>query len=542
MAYNGSYGKSRGYSNSRSSYSKPGVTSISEVPKPRLRNPSELQIAIFQAVREAGDKALQNITAYAAAMRALRRGDPMPKPPAIIGIHVNALAGTGKTSVTVEKDYYLPAELRNDSVSVAFNSDIFKELEARVAIGVLAKTIHALGRAALVQAFPRLRPLSATNKRKYEGYIRAEFGNDRKTMVARENLAQMIDRARDYLAWTAEDMDPLFDQYEMESGHLTRAEFLAAAEKILNAGLRDTSTIDFGDMIAMPIYHNLELRRYSVVSVDEYQDLCPAQHELLDRSIKVGGIMFTVGDENQAIYLWRGADSDSISVGIARYKSTVYPLNCTYRCGRAIVASAQKYVPGLVCPPNAHEGSVSEINIDKLIDEVNIGDVILSRLNAPMLKICFALIRVGIPANIQGRDVAENLKFMIKRSGAETIDALLDWVEQWRVTETERRSRSRKPIEIVNDTAECFDTLCEGRYDIADVIQAIEDLFPNPKTFPNRIVVLSTVHRAKGKEWKRVFMMRDTFFLKRGNPREEKNLAYVAETRAMNELIMVNGK
>lgn len=495
-------------------------------PKPRLADPSEYQIAIFDAVKKAAEQVLNNF----------RSGVKT-----IVGIHVDALAGCGKTSTTVEKDYYLPVELREDAVSVAFNSDIATVLKERVADGVESKTIHALGRAALVRAFPRLNNYSALDTRKYDGYLNAELGDwEVRTMVARENIRKMIDRARDYMAWTSDAMDLLFDQYDMESGHLTRKEFMRLSEKVLIAGLQDTNRMDYGDMIAMPLYHNLELRRYSLLSVDEYQDLCPSQHELLDRSLKPGGLFVSVGDENQAIYMWRGADCDSIAHGVARYNSTRYLLPRTYRCGKDIVASAQEFVPGLECPENAHQGEVKELTIDKLVEEARPGDAVLSRLNAPLVKLCFALIRAGIPANIQGRDVSDRLKFMIKRSGAKKIDDLLVWIENWRETEIARLTRQRKPIETANDYAECFLTLCEGRFEIAEVINAIDELFP--KNMPERIVILSSVHRAKGKEWKRVFVLEDTFFLKNGNPREEVNLAYVARTRAMNVLIKVKGR
>lgn len=540
MAYSksGGYGRGNGGSYGNQRYTKPVVAPTE---RKRLATPSSYQITIFDSIRVAGLAALRNIRTYAAQMASWRPGQPMPEPPPVIGIHIDALAGCGKTTTEVEKDYYLPAELLRDSVQVAFNFDIATVLKNRVADGVEAKTIHALGRQAVVKAYPKLNSRSATDNRKYDGYIKAELGTERKTMVARENLRQMMDRARDYLAWTAADMEPLIDQFEMETGHLTRAEFLALAEKILIIGLNDTKRIDFGDMIAMPIYHNLQIRRYSVVSVDEYQDLCPSQHELLDRSVKPGGLMITCGDENQAIYIWRGASTDSIDRGVGRYNSQRFPLPCTYRCGRAIVAAAQEYVPGLECPEGAHEGEVIVLPIEELLDTVDVGDAILSRLNAPLLKLCFALIRLGIPANIMGRDVAEHLKFMVKRSGAETVNALLEWTEKWREAEVARREGTKKPIESVNDTAECISTLCEGRFEIHEVIQAIEDLFPDPKKMPERIVLLSTIHRAKGKEWKRVAVLEDTCFLKNGNQREERNLAYVARTRAMHVLWRVRG-
>ncbi len=157
-------------------------------PKPRIAAPSEYQQAIFDEVALAGQEVLSNF----------RSGISK-----IVAIHVDALAGCGKTSTTVEKDYYLPIVIRNDSISVAFNSNIAKELQRRVADGVSAKTIHSLGRAALVRAFPKLNAWGATYSKKYDGYIRAELGSEKKTMVARENLGKMIDRARDFLAWTA---------------------------------------------------------------------------------------------------------------------------------------------------------------------------------------------------------------------------------------------------------------------------------------------------------------------------------------------------
>lgn len=512
----------------RQSYYKP-YQKAAPVPagdRPRVKNPSEFQTAILAAVEVAGEKILLNF----------RTGVTK-----VVGIHVKALAGCGKTTIMTEKDYYLPEQLRNDSVSVAFNSDISKVLENRVAPGVEAKTIHALGRAALVVAFPKLKSRDALDNRKYMGYIQAHLGNESDTMVARENLRLMMDRARDQLAWTPEEMEPIFEQFAMESGHLVVREFLVLAAKILNQAIRDTSRMDFGDMIAMPIYHNLPLRRYSVVSVDEYQDLCPSQHELLDRSVKPGGLMFTVGDENQAIYLWRGADSESIARGCARYDSQVFPLPRTYRCGSKIVASANRYVPELICPDTAHEGEVIEDQpISKMMEEIRIGSFLLSRLNAPLLKLCFQLVRQGTPANIKGRDVGENLKFMIKRSKADTVEGLLSWVDAWCASEVERREAKNKSTEVITDTAEMIHILCEGRYTIPDVHAAIEQAFPSK--LPENIVLLSSIHKSKGLEARDVYILVDTLFLKKGNPREEQNLAYVADTRASHKLVHVKGR
>lgn len=525
MAYPRTYGKGRGnYPSYPKGKGRPPVVEDTG-PRPRIASPSEYQQAIFAAVEAAGKRCLSQL------------GNPNAE---VIGIHSDARAGAGKTSTVVEKDYYLPDVLTNNSASLAFNSDIAKVLANRVKYGVKACTIHALGRGALVKAYPRLASFSALNNSKYTNYIRAQLGTERNTLVARENLKLMIDRARDFMAWTKEAMDPLFDDFEMESGHLKREEFMKMAELILSYGLNDTYVIDFADMIAMPLYHNLNLHRYAVLSVDEYQDLSDAQHELVHRSILPGGIIFTCGDEFQSIYKWRGATSDSINKGVARYNSKRFPLPRTYRCARSIVEAAQALVPDLECRDGAQEGIVRTAEIGELIEQAKPGDVILSRLNAPMLKLCFQFIRMGIPANINGRNVADSLHFMIKRSGATTVNGLLAWVDKWVESETERRKAARKPIDSIEDQAECMRTLCEGRHDLKDVADAIDQLFPEKPNF--KIVLLSTTHKAKGCEWERVFMLRNTYFLQNGDEQEEKNLYYVAQTRAINELVMVTGK
>jgi superfamily I DNA/RNA helicase len=523
--------------NGRGGYQRGGYQKRTWTPPPkdrrRIQNASEYQQAIFAAVQEAGQQVLNN---FRLGVRS------------VVGIHVDALAGCGKTSTSVEKDYFLPAELLRaiqgnfgDVISVAFNADIAKVLQTRVADGVEGLTIHALGRRALVERFPRLKRKEALDTRKYLGYIEAEVGDEPETMVLRENLRLMMDRARDQLAFTAEAMLPILDQFNMETGDLNDEEFCKLACKILHAGLRDTDRMDFGDMIAMPVYHNLPMRRYAVVSVDEYQDLCPAQHELLDRSVKPGGLMFTVGDSNQAIYLWRGADSESIDRGVARYNSKRYILPRTYRCGKAIVAYAQRYVPEFECPETAHQGEVVEdMSIEQMLHEAKPGSFILSRLNAPLLTLCFSLIRLGIPANIKGRDVGEHLKYMVKRSKAETVDDLLGWVNEWEHSQCDRLQKRNKPTQSVTDTAACIRTLCEGRYTIADVRKAIDVAFP--EKCGDNIVTLMSIHKSKGLEAKIVYVLESTMFLPKGNPREEQNLAWVACTRAMDRLCMVQGR
>ena len=244
MSYNGRGGYQKRY------YPKAKPASA-PVERKRIANPSEYQVAIFSAIREAGEKVLHNFR------NGIRE---------VVGLHIEAKAGTGKTTTSVEKDYYLPAEIRNDSIQVAFNAAIAAELKERVASGVEAKTLHSLGRAALMAAFPNLARVQV-DYNKYSGYVSAELGHETETQEARQGLVSLLDKARDCCAYTAADMKPLLGRFDIQTGHLTENEFLSLAEKILRFGLNDTRRYDFSDMIFFLLLLNVYLYLQILVQV-----------------------------------------------------------------------------------------------------------------------------------------------------------------------------------------------------------------------------------------------------------------------------------
>ncbi len=184
---------------------------------------------------------------------------------------------------------------------------------------------------------------------------------------------------------------------------------------------------------------------------------------------------------------------------------------------------------------------IENFAIEDLLQEITRGDALISRINAPLVKWCFAMIRAGIPANILGRDVGENLIGLVNRSKSSSVDELVSWIWNWKETEIERRIAQKRPTTWIEDASECILTLAEGLFSIRDVVANINRMFSDKSE--QGIVTCSTTHKAKGKEWGNVFMLEGTFFLKNSKDQdEEKNLAYVAETRAKNTLIKVVGR
>src|SRR5690606_4863513 len=93
---------------------------------------------------------------------------------------------------------------------------------------------------------------------------------------------------------------------------------------------------------------------------------------------------------------------------------------------------------------------------------VNPGDFVLSRTNAPLIKWCLRLLKGGIPANIQGRDLGKNLLSIIKKSKAENVNSFLEYLYNWAEIERERLIKNKKDTGIIDDKVECFEVLCEG--------------------------------------------------------------------------------
>lgn len=446
---------------------------------------------------------------------------------------VDAYAGTGKTATIVEGFYHIPAG--KSVLMCAFNKSIQEELESRAPEGVTIKTLHSLGYAAIRRAFPRI---GAPDMRKLEGFIKAELGDEPETNDFREQLENCISLCKGYLAKNTEDVEQVMDRHGIECDESDRSKFIELTLKIMEATKQDTARIDFDDMIWFPNVHNLTLEKFDMVFIDEAQDLNLAQINLALNSVKSGGRVISVGDCNQAIYSFRGADSNAIQNIVDRMHSKRMPLSVTYRCAKKIVELAQTLVPGLEASPDAKEGLVEEITTDKMEELVQPGDFILSRINQPLVKWCLALLKIGKRANIQGRDLGKSLMYWIKKSKAESVNGFLEWLSDYQEMETERLVKSRKDPATLNDKVECVRTLCDGMKTLDDVKENINRLFKDGDDKDR--VILSSIHKSKGLERERVFLLRDTCKPSKGQ--EEKNLYYVGITRAKSELYLVSGR
>jgi superfamily I DNA/RNA helicase len=184
-------------------------------------------------------------------------------------------------------------------------------------------------------------------------------------------------------------------------------------------------------------------------------------------------------------------------------------------------------------------------------------DFVLCRTNAPLVAVAFAMLREGRRCNIKGRDLGKGLKALIKKSKAKNVTEFLDWLDKFQQTEAERINKRRgnkdEAMVTLQDKCECLRMFAEGCIELKDMYASIDKVFamrkPSQKGGPEpkpEGTLLSSIHRAKGLEAKRVFILRPDLLphpmakseWARG---QEKNLSYVAKTRAIETLVYVDG-
>jgi len=461
---------------------------------------------------------------------------------------VRARAGCAKTTSIIEG---VGRASHEDKVLLAaFGKKIATELQARVsAENVEVKTLHALGFAYLRRQSRNVRIDADVDYSRAGAVLGQEAPDDILRMVVK--LAGLLKNMMPFEE-DASKVEDLADEFDLapdeawEEEGWTKAVVAAAAIKARDAAKEkdEQGRISFDDMIFIPLACNLVRPWYSMVVIDEAQDMNYAQLLLAQRACKKDGRIVVVGDDRQAIYGFRGADAGSLDRLKKELGATELGLTTTYRCAKRVVEVAQRYVPDFKAGPGNPDGIVDHIaDTAQLVKTAKAGDFILSRANAPLMSICLAFLKRGIAARIEGRDIASTLRGIVEGFKAKSVPNFLERVEGWREKQIGRTKKIKKEsvreakLDTINDQADMLAALAEGCVSVGEISSRVTSLFGDSDgTLPQNAIVCSSVHRAKGLEADRVFVLEDTI---RDNTDEEANIAYVAYTRAKFHLTLV---
>ena len=444
---------------------------------------------------------------------------------------IKARAGVGKTFTLTNAFQHAPEPRILYGV---FNKRNQVEAEGKIKDHrVDVKTWHAVGYAAIRGAWRGVRPDAEVEADRLD-----QIENLAPWPIERGLVLKLVGFAKNtFINPTRDDMEELCAERDIE---FEAIDGIALAMKCLEAAkVRDPlGRISFDDMVWLPVALNLVRPIYDFVAGDEAQDLSVPQLAMISRIAK--GRIVVVGDDRQMIYSFRGCHPDGIAMMKSTLRAQELKLTTTFRCPHSVVSLAQEIVPDF----NAHESNKQgEVLHVQDCDEAKPGDAILSRLNAPLMPLALSLLRRGVPARIEGRDIGRQLIGMVRSQKAKSVPHFFEKVSGWFEKQVKRIGKSKdadKKLSQSRDIRETLEAVAEGCKNVSEIEARITSLFHDSSEGLTPAVVLSSVHKAKGLEWKRVFLLTETF--RRGKGIEEENIYYVAITRSMESLFLVNPK
>lgn len=472
-------------------------------------------------------------------------------------LQIGALAGTGKTTTAIEMMSRAKPGLT--MAMMAFNKSIKLELERKVPAGVFVSTLNGFG----FSSFPRNSRKLNGNKSafilqdllgadRYDPQYNAYKGPVSKLVSAAKGRGLGFD-GKGLTEATADELFGIMEHLSIEGPERKKntpdnAGVVRFAIQVLQKSLDHPTLIDFDDQLWIPVLKNWTIRKFDLLFVDEAQDLNPIQQELMSRALNPGGRIIIIGDENQAIYGFRGADSESMANMQKRFNATVLPLSVTWRCGTSIVEEAQKIVPEFEAAPNAEEGEV--IGIDCIEDsEFESTDMLVCRTNAPLVRAAFRLLRRKVPFDFLGRDLGSNLTATVRKTNGKTnqdLDVFMQKLRQ-RTESKVKQARDKEnegQAQTLLDLEDSITVFAEEAEDVPGLVKSIDDFF-STKLFASKKMTICSIHKSKGLEAERVFIlefdkMPARWAKKEHDKRQELNLKYVAITRAKKTLFLVD--
>jgi superfamily I DNA/RNA helicase len=474
-----------------------------------------------------------------------------------------AVAGAGKTTTiikTVER-------MRGSSIILSFNKKIAEEIKGKLQQAGIdwkkaeAATVHSIGFRNYRKAFPKVRTVKEKVANITEGWIESgKIGSDlafhasvvcHLVSLAKQSGVgiQGYGHIDDTSIW--EDIVEHFDLFDSEELAKKADALIDLSIEVLKASNSEPEIIDFDDMIYLPLIYQIRFFQYDNVWIDEAQDTNTVRRLLAKALMKPRARLFAVGDPHQAIYGFTGADNDSIEIIKQDFNAKEMPLTVTYRCPKAVVKMAQTWVNHIQAHESAPEGSVTLEGFEQMMlnpARLDGDSSILCRNTRPLVTAAFALIRAKIPCRIEGRDIGEQLKKLATRwKSIANISALEEKLEEWLEKERakwlpkKKMSKVQEAEDKVETLKVVMDACREAKlHRITDVVAYIDNIFADNVT---GILTLSTIHRAKGREWKRVFWLDrfntcpSKYASMDWEMEQEKHLQYVAATRSMGELI-----
>ncbi len=269
---------------------------------------------------------------------------------------VLAGAGSGKTGVITHKLAYLVNECGyapRNIAAITFTNKAATEMRERVgkllqgknAKGMTISTFHALGMQILREEAPLL-----GYKKQFSILDSADTAKIISELLGSPDKSDIRDAQTAISNWKAAFLTP---EQAMGSSEHKEKQHLALLYGRYQETLRAYQAVDFDDLIRLPVelYNThpeaLERwqRRFLYLLVDEYQDTNDCQYQMMKLLAGHRAAVTAVGDDDQAIYAWRGASIANLQNLQSDYPSLrVIKLEQNYRSSQRILHAANHLI------------------------------------------------------------------------------------------------------------------------------------------------------------------------------------------------------
>jgi len=465
---------------------------------------------------------------------------------------LEAVAGSGKTTTLIHA-----TKLMKGSVFFgAFNKAIAEEIAHKTASNplVTASTLHSAGYSIWKSHVGKCKVDSwkVTNifRELFTEEKEQEFLYAVKDLVSfAKQAATSLSGLNDASTWEQLCGD-FIDRYSIAVPDNQDELAIEMSREVLLKSNSVKDVVDFDDMIYFPVLHGIRsVTQYDWVLIDEAQDTNYSRRKLSLLLLKSGGRLVAVGDRHQAIYGFTGANSDALDLIRQEVKAITLPLTVTYRCPYSVVEEARRYVGHITAYEANPVGQVRHLEQKDLFSSTSAGDAILCRVNAPLVELVYKFIAKGIGAKVEGREIGTNLKTLLKKvPDFSSFRSFFHGLEVWGDKEVEKLTSKGHFVKARNleDKLYCLNIIANRADSLnhnsgspkEDILREIDNLFGDNLS---GVVILSSIHKAKGREWKNVYYLTTPTRknLQDWELEQERNLAYVAITRSMANLYFV---
>ena len=501
-------------------------------------------------------------------------------------------AGTGKTRTVTHRIAYGIATghfAANRVLALTYTNRAAGELRSRLrSLGVGAvsvRTFHAAALAQLEYFWPQLvgvpAPSILDSKAKMIGQAAKSLSINLDNAALRDMASEI--EWRKYSMLSMDEYSELADSRPKVGGLSFQKN--VEIQKIYEADKIRAQKLDWEDVLVLTLgLLKAEPRalahvqsQYRFFTVDEYQDISPLQHALLDQWLGEHAELCVVGDPNQTIYSFTGASSEFLRDFADRFPgANVVDLTTNYRSTQQIVSFANRLTSDAQLGASldaagpfgetpkitkydsaqAEAKAVATVISEAIQSGVSKSEIaVLYRINNQSEVFERALDDLGINYQLRGGERffgRPEIKSAVQLIRAEALSpvskplhqAVSDIVRSlgWQATKPTEVGVVASKWEALNSLLSMLDELPEGA-GIKDFALELSDRAHSQHEPTTEAVTLSTIHAAKGLEWPLVFIvgvnegyLPISYAKSPSAIQEEKRLLYVGITRAMREL------